>query len=157
MIGLLKKPLLICQSGWKELRKTLLVIIESVEGQEQWPQRYGCLFRKRSLPFLKHLGNLWPVSWSVSIKKKENRDQGSNLDLEPGLSYPNLFLLPLHCHSDPAKFRKKISTYTSKLFFLTATSITGDPALSIIFNVVSSWTSTSFFLRLFKKVLFALS
>ena len=41
---------------------SLPVIIESVEGQEQGPQRYSCLFRKRSLPFLRHLGNLWPVS-----------------------------------------------------------------------------------------------
>ena len=33
---------------------------------------------------LRHLENFWPVIESVSIKKKKNRNPGSNLDLEPG-------------------------------------------------------------------------
>ena len=45
--------------------------------------RCSCPFRKRSLPFLRHLENFSPVIGSVSIKTKENRIPGSNLDLEP--------------------------------------------------------------------------
>ena len=47
-------------------------------------RRSSCPFRKRSLPFLRHLENFWPAIGSVSIKKKENRIPGSNMDLEPG-------------------------------------------------------------------------
>ena len=44
-------------------------------------------------------------------------------------SIPDLSsLLPLHYHTDPPKFRKKLSTNTSKLSFLPDTSITGDPS-----------------------------
>ena len=44
------------------------------------------LFRKRTLPFLKHLENFWPVIENGSTKKKEDCSPGSNQDL----SYPNL-------------------------------------------------------------------
>ena len=45
-------------------------------------------FRERSLPFLSHLENLWPVIDSVSIKKKtktaaQGRTRTSNPNLEP--------------------------------------------------------------------------
>ena len=35
MISLLKKPLSVCQSGWREIRNAFLVIPESVGGPEQ--------------------------------------------------------------------------------------------------------------------------
>ena len=44
------------------------------------------LYRKMYQHTSRHLENSWPVIESVSIKKKENRNPGSNLDL----SYPNL-------------------------------------------------------------------
>ena len=44
----------------------------------------SCPFRKRSLPFLRHLENFCPFIESVFIKKKENGNSGSN----PDLSYP---------------------------------------------------------------------
>ena len=44
--------------------------------------------------------------------------QGLTWTLNSDLSYPNLSPLPLHYHTDPSKSRKKLSTYTSKLFFL---------------------------------------
>ena len=43
-------------------------------------------------------------------------------------SYPNRSPLPLHYHTAPSKFRKNLSTYTSKLSFLTVTSTTADPS-----------------------------
>ena len=48
---------------------------------------------------------------SVSIKKKENRNPGSN----PDLSYPNLFLSTTTLPHRPAKILKHLSTCTSKL------------------------------------------
>ena len=42
------------------------------------------LYRKMYQHTLRHFENSWPVIESVSIKKKENRTPGSNLDLEPG-------------------------------------------------------------------------
>ena len=58
---------------------------------------------ERSLPFLRHLKNFWSVIESVSMKKKQNHNPGSNLDL----SYPNLSPFPLHYHTDRPRFRKK--------------------------------------------------
>ena len=46
--------------------------------------RRSCPFHKRSLSLLRHLENFWRVIESFSIKKKENRNPGSNLDLVPG-------------------------------------------------------------------------
>ena len=63
-------------------------------------------FQKQSPPLLRHLENFWPVVESVSTEKKENRNPGSNPNSNADLSYPNLSPLPLHCHSDPPKFRK---------------------------------------------------
>ena len=65
-------------------------------------RRYSCPFRERSLPFLRHLENFWPVIESVSIKKKENRNPGSN----PDLSYPNLSPLPLQYHNNRQRCEK---------------------------------------------------
>ena len=48
---------------------------------------------------------------SVSIKKKENRNPGSN----PDLSYPNLFLSTTTLPHRPSKILKRLSTRTSKL------------------------------------------
>ena len=48
----------------------------------------------------------WTVIKSVSIKKKENRNPGSNQTSNADLSYPNLYPLPLHYDNDPPKFRK---------------------------------------------------
>ena len=61
-------------------------------------------FRKGSLAFLRHLENFWPFIESVLIKKKENRNPGSN----PDLSYPCLSSLTLHFHNDLPKFRKTV-------------------------------------------------
>ena len=62
------------------------------------------------------------------MKKKENRNPVSNLELEPGpfVSHP----LPLATKQphQPVKIPKKLSTYASKLSFLTFSSITGDPS-----------------------------
>ena len=63
----------------------------------------SCPFGKRSLPFLRHSENFWPVIETVSIKKKENRMPTSNLDLEPEPFVPH----------QPAKISKKLSKYTS--------------------------------------------
>ena len=82
-------------------------LVSSIGRMLRWYRGGSCTFRKRSLLFFELL-------LSVSIKKKENHDPGSN----PDLSYPNLSPLPLHYHIDPLKFRKTLSTYTSKLFFL---------------------------------------
>ena len=72
------------------------------------------------------LKKIWPAIDSVStrIKRYENRNTGSN----PDFSYPNRSPLPLHYHTAPSKFRKNLSTYTSKLSFLTVTSRTADPS-----------------------------
>ena len=60
-------------------------------------------FRKRSLPFSRHVENFWPVIESVPIRKKENR----NPELNPHTSAsPNLSPLPLHYQNEPPKFRK---------------------------------------------------
>ena len=59
-------------------------------------------FRKRSLPFLRHLENFWPVTESVFIKEEEDRNPQTHLDL----SHPNLFPFQIHYHTDPPKFRK---------------------------------------------------
>ena len=67
-------------------------------------RRCSCTFRKRSLPFLRHLENFGPVIESISMKKKQNRNPGSNQALNPYPSYPNL--LPIHYHTKPPKFRK---------------------------------------------------
>ena len=82
-------------------------LVSSIGRVLRWYRGGSCTFRKRSLLFFELL-------LSVSIKKKENHDPGSN----PDLSYPNLSPLPLHYHIDPLKFPKTLSTYTSKLFFL---------------------------------------
>ena len=71
------------------------------------------------------LEQIWPTIESVStrIKKQENRNTGSN----PDFSYPNLSPLPLRYHKRrPAKIPKILSTYTSKLSFLTVTSTTAE-------------------------------
>ena len=77
-------------------------------------RRCSCPFRKRSLPFLRHLENFLPVIGSVSIKKKENRKPGSNLNLEPGpfvssslslTTVPQLKQCPRHF--TPTTFRRK--------------------------------------------------
>lgn len=39
MIGLLKMPLAICQSGWRKIRDAFPIILESVEGPEQGSRR----------------------------------------------------------------------------------------------------------------------
>ena len=86
--------------------------------------RRSCLFRKLSLSFLRHFR---PVIESVSIKEKEKSNVGSNLDLAPGpfVSFSLTTSLP----PDPPKFLKvKVHKQTNKLFFLTDTSITGDPS-----------------------------
>ena len=62
-------------------------------------------FRKRSLPFSRHLENSWPVIESVPIKKKENRNPESNPD--PCAS-PNLSPLPLHYQNEPPKIPEKL-------------------------------------------------
>ena len=43
----------------------------------------SCPFRKRSLPFLRHLENFFHLLLSVPIKKEENRNPRSNVYLEP--------------------------------------------------------------------------
>ena len=59
-------------------------------------------FRKRSLPFLRHLENFWTIIESFSTKKKDIHNPDSN----PVLSYANLSPLPLHYHANPPQSRK---------------------------------------------------
>ena len=56
------------------------------------------------------------------MKKKENRNAGSN----PDLLYP--YLSPFNYTFTTAKTRQNSEKF-NKLFFLTYTSITGDPSL----------------------------
>ena len=102
----------------------------------------SCAFRKRALLIFELLS-------SVSIKKKEKCDPGSN----PDLSYPNLSALLLHYHTPPAKIPKNLSAQTSKLSFLPDTSITGDrsPFHNFWCLLNSTCASTSLFLRLIEK------
>ena len=63
----------------------------------------------------------WPVGRVLHRYRRGScRTRTSNPDLSS--------LLPLHYHTDPPKFRKKLRTNTSKLSFLPDTSITGDPS-----------------------------
>ena len=89
------------------------------------------------------------------MKKKENRNLGSNQASNPDPSYPNLSPLPLHYHTDHAKIPKNLSKHTNKLSFLSVTSITGDPSPFVNFNKNSTWAPTSFFLTLFENAFFA--
>ena len=68
-------------------------------------------FRKRSLPFLSHLENVWSVIESVSIKKKKDSNPAGS---SPNLSYPNLSPLPLHYIQHR---RADISKRLSKLYY----------------------------------------
>ena len=52
------------------------------------------------------LGNFWPVIESLSMKKKENRELGSNQASNTDPPYPNLSPLSLHYHTDPPNFQK---------------------------------------------------
>ena len=63
------------------------------------------------------------------MKKKENRNLGSNLELEPGPFVSHPLSLATKQPRKPVKIPNKSSTYTCKLSFLTVTSITGDPNL----------------------------
>ena len=54
-----------------------------------------------------------------------------------------------------AKIPKNLSTYTSKLSFLSVTPITGDPVPFENFNENSTWAPRSFFLTLFENAFFA--
>ena len=78
--------------------------------------RSSCPFRKRSMPFVRHLDNVRPVIESVSIKKIEDRNPEWNPDLEPG---PFIFC-SLPCNYTTTKIQSKT------------------------FNVNSTWASTSF-------------
>ena len=79
----------------------------------RWPQ-WACRLRKfpfskRLLPFLEHWNIFDLFIESVSIKKKEDRNPGSN----PDLFYPIVLSpLPLHYHTYQPKFRK---SYLHKL------------------------------------------
>ena len=103
-------------------------------------RRGSCPFRKRSLPFLRHF-----FLRVFLLKEKEIPTQGSN----PDHSHRNLCLSPLHYHTDPPK----VKYVHKKTVFLTVTSVTVTLALSIAFNVNSTWDPTSFFLGPFKSVL----
>ena len=86
------------QNNWLIRSQGLLILSQFAVKLACYRQghRSSCPFRKRSFK------NFWPVIESVSIKKKDNRNPGANLDL----SYPNLSPLPLHYHTDPPKLRK---------------------------------------------------
>ena len=107
MVGLLKKAiahLLIRLKGNSKRISGYLLSPLDAQDMDLWLlRRRSCPFRKRSLPFLRQ---------SAYIKKKENRNSGSNLNLGPGPWYPNLSSLPLHYHSLPAKIPKWNSVHT---------------------------------------------
>ena len=44
--------------------------VKCAQDDLHFPQATRCPFRKRSLPFLRHLKKFWPVIESVSMKKK---------------------------------------------------------------------------------------
>ena len=67
-------------------------LVSSIGRVLPWYRRGSCPFRKRSLL-------IFELLLSVSIEKKESRNN-------PDLSYPNLSPLPLHYHTDPPKFWK---------------------------------------------------
>ena len=63
-----------CGAETQKARKKRLLICPCLSHL----RRCSCPFRKRSLPFLRHLENFSPVIESVSMKKKENCNLGSN-------------------------------------------------------------------------------
>ena len=93
---------------WTEwaLRLTPRVLRVCAELCCRWPQ---WAYRLRKFPFHKRLllfltlKYFWPFIESVSIKKKEDSNPGSNTDL----LYPILSPLPLHYHTDQPKFPKR--------------------------------------------------
>ena len=93
----------------------------------------GPCYRRRSspcciwsLPFLRQRKMSDLLLKAFQLKRSNIATQGRTWTPKPDLSYPNLSPLPLHYHTDPPKFQKKLSTYTSKLSFLTVTSVTDD-------------------------------
>jgi len=90
--------------------------------------RRSCPFRKRSLPFLRHL-EIFDLLLRVFLwKRKKIATQGQTRRRTRTLRI--LMSLPYHWHyhTDPPKIPKNLSKYTNKLSFLTITSITGHPS-----------------------------
>ena len=105
----------------KCLRKTQLIgmcssdaIVTTYRDKEfstYYLRRCSCPFRKQSLPFSRNF---------IGIFLNDSKS-----DLEPG---PRTCASPLTTIPKPTKIPKNLSTYTSKLSFLTVTSVTGDPS-----------------------------
>ena len=112
-------------------------------------RRGSCPFRKRSLPFVRHLENIWPVIENAFLLKERKSQPRA---VKPGPRTRTFRFLSLSLTTTlphrPAKIPKKLSTYTSKPFFLTVTSIAGDPSsfhkfhikFNLGFNFVPSTT-----------------
>ena len=86
---------------------------------KQTTTKFSCSFRtwiwllgiQLALPFLGHLENVWALFdlLSISIKKKVNRNPGSNPDLEPGpFVYQSLSPAPT-LPQQPARIPKHLS------------------------------------------------
>ena len=107
----------------KCLRKTQLIgmcssdaIVTTYRDKEfstYYLRHCSCPFRKRSLPFLRNL-----IGIILNDRKLQAR-------VKPG---PRTCAFPLTTIPKPAKIPKNLSTYTSKLSFLTVTSVRDDPS-----------------------------
>ena len=77
--------------------------------QFQDGQRSSCPFRKRSMPFSRHLKNFLTINEFFSAKLKKRGNYLNNLPASnPEPLLPNIPVITLHYQVDPPSFRKSL-------------------------------------------------